>query len=106
MSKEEYVMKKVLVDESKCIRCGACMQVDNGKLFGCGPDGESVPLVEFVEDDNKEAIVAMEGCPTGAITLDDVDDCKCENCDCEDCDCEGCDCDPCECDNCDCNHKE
>lgn len=91
-------MKKVIVDESKCIRCGACMQAAED-VFGYGSDGESVPLVDVIEDDNKSAIMAMEGCPTGAIALEDVievdgiveeaddcgDDCHCGECGCGEC---------------------
>lgn len=94
-------MKKVIVNQDKCIRCGACMYAAP-EVFGCGENGESVALVEFVEDDNKDAIMAMEGCPTGAITLEETaetekQDCHCESCDCGDeCHCEEeCDCHSC-----------
>ncbi len=100
-------MKKVIVDESKCIRCGACMGIAED-VFKSGPDGESVPKVDTVADDNNEAVLAMESCPTGAIRLEEVDGCECDpcecgNCDCGDsCDCEDCDCEDCECGSCDC----
>lgn len=104
-------MKKVIVDESKCIRCGACMQAAED-VFGYGSQGESVPLVDTVSDDNKSAIMAMEGCPTGAITLEDVievdgevkkDGCTCPNCKCDPCECgDDCHCGECDCDDCDC----
>lgn len=98
-------MKKVIVDESKCIRCGMCMRAAQD-VFTYGSDGESVPLVETVSDDNKDAVIAMEGCPTGAITLEEVDGevthCECENCECDACDCgDDCDCESCECEECD-----
>ena len=103
-------MKKVIVDESKCIRCGSCMRVA-ADVFGYGNDGESVPLVDAVTDDNKDAVMAMECCPTGAIILEETsgdvaEGCDCENCECDDCDCDDCDCEDCECENCDCNHEE
>lgn len=108
-------MKKVIVDESKCIRCGACMHTASD-VFTYGSDGESVPLVETVSDDNKNAILAMECCPTGAITLEEIDDdatYECENCDCDHCECgESCDCgdncecgDECSCEDCHCDEK-
>lgn len=85
-------MKKVKVDESKCIRCGACMQIA-ADVFGYGVDGESVPKVETVEDNNENAIMAMEGCPTSAITLEEVGNCKCPDCKCDPCTCgENCTC--------------
>lgn len=95
-------MKKVIVDESKCIRCGACMR-NAPDVFGYGNDGESVPLVPTVEDDNLDAITAMEGCPTGAITLESEHSCDCEHCDCDPCECgDDCECEHCDCDDCDC----
>ncbi len=84
-------MKKVKVDESLCMRCGACMSIAS-EIFGYGDDGQSVPKVDTVDDDNKDAVNAMEGCPTGAITLEDVNEkeegCECEHCECEHCECE------------------
>lgn len=95
-------MKKVLVDESKCIRCGACMRIAEN-VFGYGSDGESVPLVQTVEDSNVDAVAAMESCPTGAISLEDETGCQCEHCDCDPCECKDeCDCDDCECEHCEC----
>ncbi len=88
-------MKKVKVDDTACIRCGACMQIAPD-VFCYGADGASSPKVDMVEDDNKAAIEAMESCPTSAITLEEAGECKCENCNCnpctcgEECHCEGC----------------
>ena len=93
-------MKKVIVDETKCIRCGSCMSIAKD-IFGYGEEGESIPLVDTVTDDNKEAIMAMESCPTGAITLENAEEkeCSCDPCECEDCHCgDDCSCgEDCEC---------
>ena len=82
-------MKKVSVDEALCIHCGACMSIAKD-IFGYGDDGQSVPKVETVKDDNKDAVTAMESCPTGAISLENVDETsedECEECDCDHCEC-------------------
>lgn len=80
-------MKKVKVNQDLCIRCGFCMG-QASDVFQANEQGLSEPKVNEVSDDNKNAILAMEGCPTGAISLED--------CDCEDCHCE----------HCECNHEE
>ena len=99
-------MKKVIVDESKCIRCGACVGIA-GEVFKFGQEGESVPKVDTVADDDKDAIMAMESCPTGAIRLEDVTENESEGCECEHCDCEECECEHCECgDECHCEHDD
>ncbi len=91
-------MKKVIVDDSACICCGACMSIAPN-VFTYASDNTSSPKKEFVEDGDKDAIAAMEGCPTSAISLVDVDNDKCK--------CENCNCDPCECgEECSCNCKE
>lgn len=100
-------MKKVIVDEEKCIRCGACIQFAE-TVFKSGPDGQSVPAVDVVSDDDKDAVAAMECCPTSAISLEDASECECEHCECgDDCECgNDCECgDDCECEDCDCEHK-
>lgn len=84
-------MKKVCVDESKCICCGACMQIAPD-VFGYSDNGTSTPKVDTVESDNKNAITAMESCPTSAISLEDVEDCECDPCICDDCHCGDCEC--------------
>lgn len=102
-------MKKVIVDEGKCIRCGACINIAQG-IFKFGDQGQSVPVVDEVSEDNKDVIAAMECCPTGAISLKDADGdptkkCECgDECECDPCDCEdGCTCGgDCDCGNCSC----
>lgn len=90
-------MKKVIVNEDACICCGACMYAAP-EIFGQGDQGQSVPKKEFVDDDDNNAVAAMEGCPTSAISLIDAEDKKCK--------CEHCNCDPCKCgDECACGKE-
>lgn len=89
-------MKKVSVDESKCICCGACMQIAP-EVFGYSDSGTSAPKVDTVSDDDKNALTAMESCPTSAISLEDAGSCTCEECECDPCTCEDCHCGECEC---------
>lgn len=89
-------MKKVSVNRDACIRCGACYSCASD-VFSHDSEGISVVIKDVVEDDNQDAINAMEGCPTGAIVMEDVegdscskngDECACEECHCEHCGCE------------------
>ncbi len=103
MDVEEKLMKKVSVDESSCIKCGACVQLAR-EVFAFGEHGESVAIKPIISDDEKEAFVAMESCPTNAISIKNCE--SDEECDCphhccnndEGCQCEG----ECTCENCDC----
>lgn len=64
-------MKKITVDTDACIGCGFCVHSTNG-LFEFNEDGLSKPINETVDDNNTEVTVAVEGCPTGAIHVEDV----------------------------------
>ena len=64
-------MKKVIVDTDTCIGCGFCVHSTNG-LFEFNDEGLSKPIKELVEEDNPELTVAIEGCPTGAIRVEEV----------------------------------
>lgn len=64
-------MKKVIVDTNACIGCGFCVHSTTG-LFEFNDEGLSKPINEVVEDDNSEVMVAVEGCPTGAIHVEEV----------------------------------
>ena len=79
-------MKKVKVDQSLCIGCGFCM-TQASDVFKSNSQGLSEAKVETVSDENKDVVIAMEGCPTGAISIEDDENCKCENCECDHCDC-------------------
>ena len=69
MSKGGIKMKKVSVDKSQCIGCGFCMS-QAPEVFEFDEDGLSKAKVEQVADDS-QAVVAAEGCPTGAIEIED-----------------------------------
>lgn len=66
-------MKNLKVDQSVCIRCGACMSIDP-KDFGYSADGLSEAKTDVVTDDNTDVVAAAESCPTGAITLTDAEE--------------------------------
>jgi len=95
-------MKKVILNEDRCIGCGACMSVapDN---FTFNDEGRAEIINNALTE---EAIEASEMCPVSAITIEG--NCK-ENskCDCsENCHCdENCNCsDECNCgENCNCS---
>ena len=106
-------MKKIKVDEEKCIGCGACVAIDS-EHFDFNENG----LSNVINNDNLESAnlqSAIESCPTGAISIteceldsDEVKKCVSEenvnnekcNCGCEDCTGdENCEC---GCENCDC----
>ncbi len=82
-------MKKVLLDESKCIGCGTCFYTAQ-ENFKCNDEGRASLISDKVTD---EAIEASECCPVSAITIkcDCTDNCDCgDNCNCDDdCNC-GC----------------
>ena len=80
-------MKKVVLDEEKCIGCGYCFSTAT-ENFKCNDEGRASLISDKVTD---EAIEASEGCPVSAITIK----CDCgETCDCSD----ECNCGPdCEC---------
>lgn len=77
-------MKKIVVDESKCIGCGACVGNDP-EHFEFNDNGKSC----VISNDNldSEALhMAIDCCPTEAITIDNCED----ECDCEECECNSC----------------
>ena len=63
-------MKKIEVNQSTCIGCGACVQIARD-AFKMNEKGLSVPIVEVVEGVTPEIIEAMEACPVNAITIED-----------------------------------
>lgn len=94
-------MKKIILNQEKCIGCGACVAV-SPKNFDFNDEGLSTIISDEVTN---ETIEASEICPVMAIEI--TGDCCCENCQCDndthECDCEDCQCDKdIEC-NCGCN---
>lgn len=64
-------MRKVVVDKNACIRCGYCYGSFD-KVFTADEDGASTVKDEKISPDDERVIEAMEGCPTGAIKVEDV----------------------------------
>ncbi len=59
---------KVIVNEDKCIGCGNCVAISEGKVFEFNDDGFANCIVNEVPEDLKEITkTAMEQCPTEAI---------------------------------------
>lgn len=83
-------MKKITVDKDACIACGACYSQATD-VFTSDADGTSKVIKEYVEDDETFAIAIAEGCPTGAIKVEDAskekDECSCNPCECKNCSC-------------------
>lgn len=78
MEEEEINMKKVIVDESKCIRCGACTGICPDVFTFTEDDTvESIEdkniLDHMTEETKKEAMEALHGCPVDAIKEVDAD---------------------------------
>lgn len=97
-------MKKICVDESRCICCGACFSTDPEHFTLGENDKSNVISNENLDSTNLQN--AIEFCPTAAISIVDCEDNN-ETCDCEECTDEDCDCDSeCNCDECHCHHEE
>lgn len=62
-------MKKVKVDNSTCIGCGACVSIDPDDFKFV--DGYSAAKNETVQNEDK-AKEAEESCPVSAITIEDA----------------------------------
>ena len=58
------------VDEDKCIGCGACTAICES-VFEIGDDGLAQAVKEADEKTIDDALSAMEGCPTGAISKEE-----------------------------------
>lgn len=83
-------MKKLKVNESACIGCGACVSIDP-EHFDFNDSG----LSEVISNENIEssdALNAKESCPTSAISYVEEKDCDNESCKCEHCKCDHCEC--------------
>ena len=94
-------MKQIIVDDEKCIGCGACVAIDS-EHFDFNEDG----LSQVISQDNLESenlANAISSCPVNAIKIvkKDENKCSCEDCHCDDCHCDDCHCDDeCHCEEC------
>lgn len=92
-------MKKIVLNESGCIGCGACVGID-AEHFEFSDEGYST--VKSQENLESQALSdAIDACPVAVISIEDVtdvddasvtlkstdDDTSCEECECEDCHC-------------------
>ena len=65
-------MAKVVLDQSKCIGCGACVAIcgaSNGGNFDFDENGLSKVVNETPVESTNDAI---ESCPVGAISVDEA----------------------------------
>ena len=62
-------MKKINVDQVKCIGCGACVGIDPDHFDFEDSGLSSVISQEDLDSENLEQ--AVEGCPTGAISVEE-----------------------------------
>lgn len=64
-------MKKPSVNKDLCISCGACVSIVPD-VFAFDEDDKAFVREDSILDSLEEDVVdAVEGCPTGAILLDD-----------------------------------
>ena len=79
-------MKKIIVDQNRCIGCGACVAIDSEHF-----DFDENGLSHVIKEDNletEELNNAIHSCPVNAISISEEEKCNCEHCECEDCHCE------------------
>jgi ferredoxin len=64
---------KVTVDKDTCIGDAICASLCPD-VFEMGDDGKAQPIVDVIEDENLYncAQEAMEACPVGAISIEEV----------------------------------
>lgn len=98
---------KPIVDQDKCVACGACVAIAPDNF-----DFDSMGLSTVISEEvTEKTLDAEKACPVFAITIEDAEnktvdsseECECNHeCECEhECEC-WCEC---ECDNeCECNH--
>lgn len=59
---------KVLVKDEKCIGCGSCVSVTDGKIFDFNDEGKVYVKGINIENEDIEMVEkAIEYCPTAAI---------------------------------------
>lgn len=59
---------KVFVKEEKCIGCGSCVSLTDGKIFDFNDEGKAFTKVSEVSEGQEEIVKnAIDYCPTSAI---------------------------------------
>ena len=81
-------MKQIIVDDEKCIGCGACVAIDS-EHFDFNEDG----LSQVISQDNLESenlANVISSCPVNAIKIvkKDENKCSCKDRHCDDCHCD------------------
>ena len=61
-------MKKIIIDKKLCIKCGACIAIDENDLTFDG-EGFAKAKNETIENISSELQTAIESCPTDAISI-------------------------------------
>ena len=92
-------MKKVYVEKKRCISCGACVSIAD-EIFEFDEEGKSqvIPNAEVeVEVESEKVNLAIESCPTSAISYVDEENVNVVEEEIESCECETCACDHCHC---------
>lgn len=61
---------KVFVKDERCIGCGSCVSLTDGKIFDFNDEtGKAYAKIEEIKEQDKEVVkTAIEYCPTDAIT--------------------------------------
>ena len=59
---------KVFIKDEKCIGCGSCVSVTDGKIFDFNDEGKAYVKVDTVADEDSLMVKnAIDYCPTAAI---------------------------------------
>ena len=66
-------MKRIVVDKGECIACGFCVGACP-EVFEFGDDMLSQTKIDFTDEVSEAVKVAVEGCPTNAIKIEDIGD--------------------------------
>lgn len=78
-------VKKICVNQEKCIGCGACVAIDP-EHFEFNDEGKS-SVISNENVENENVLNAIESCPTGAISLSEENKEETQECNC----CQECD---------------
>lgn len=60
---------KIKINKEKCIGCGLCMAICP-QVFALGDDGKAM-IVEVADDKADCISTAKDGCPVGAISVEE-----------------------------------